>query len=82
LAALIARICAMAAERSANWRIDSISDRKAVSIIFADGSAALVDQHSATVTENGEEAWMFNEDYEALLGPQEVDPETDAGPGF
>ena len=82
IGSLLAKVCALAAKRLPGWRLRVLPKSQQVGIAFADRSAAVVDQHLATVVKDGEEARAFQADYSAIVQPPEQEPDIEAGPDF
>lgn len=82
IGSLLAEVCALAAKRLPGWRLRVLPKSQQVGIAFADRSAAIVDQHSAIVVNNGKEALAFQADYSAVVEPPEQKPDIEAGPDF
>lgn len=82
IGSLLAKVCALAAKRLPGWRLRVLPKSQKINIVFADRSAAVADQYTATVVKDGEEALAFQDDYSAIVVPPEQEPDIEAGPDF
>lgn len=76
---LLGRVCKIAARRESGWRVKVRQKSKQIVIVFADRSAALVDQHSTQIVREGEKARSFEADYFAFVGTQDREKAEDVG---
>jgi len=72
----------LTAKRLPGWRLRVLPKSQKISIVFADRSAVVADQYTATVLKDGEEALAFQTDFSATVEPLEQEPDIDAGPGI
>lgn len=79
---LLGRVCRVAAGSESGWRVKVRQKYKQIVIVFADRSAAFVNQQSAEIVRDGEEARRFEADYLAVVGAPDEEPDIGANSEF
>lgn len=83
LGTLLARVCAVAANRTSGWKLKARREHKSIALVFVDLSAVVVTPHDATISIEGDEATLFRNDYMELIRkdkPEDERYESDDGP--
>lgn len=70
--ALLARVCAAAADRLKGWKVKALRNRTGVAIVFNDHSAVTVFSDKVKISREGDEALLFETEYLATIPERAV----------